>query len=482
MQRMFLFYNVIILFCTMLNAQKPSSQPSGFKVDAVYAWKINVSMSIPSDADGAIVLISKNVISSNLIDGSSYLKGQWIGNAKIAWMGKTGSNAISLKTLDANTKYYIAVYSYKGTSYLTSNPILTNVTTLGSNMGNYYQSITPYNSNFLSQLTALLFNHTMSSYQNFESILIPEFYEKDTVIGGVTMNYVRCDYSNYIQTYLPPFDFANIAIDFNREHILAKNWMNKRSIPNGDLIYYPEGADYHNLALAQGTRVNSKRSDDPLDDVVTVLYTFQDCKQGKNNLNQYCFQPKSDFKGNAARAMLGQMVCYNKSVNNEEWGFLKLGGMANLERQSVMKSWSKADPVDNYEIARHELVFSLQKNRNPFIDHPEWLDCIQFDTLQLLKSCQTNASLLNYSNDSWDVWFQNPVKNVLQIGYLSSSIDPIQIELYSLYGQCVISQTSTQSFLGKNSANIDLVSIQKGYYFLKLLQGGKKFYSKILIE
>ena len=45
--------------------------------------------------------------------------------------------------------------------------------------------------------------------------------------------------------------------------------------------------------------------------------------------------------------------------------------------ESLLRSWHAADPVDVYEMQRNDLVYSdWQKNRNPFIDHPEWVDQI----------------------------------------------------------------------------------------------------------
>ena len=42
-----------------------------------------------------------------------------------------------------------------------------------------------------------------------------------------------------------------------------------------------------------------------------------------------------------------------------------------------MIEWHKADPVDACEILRNNKVeSSVQKNRNPFVDHPEWVDVI----------------------------------------------------------------------------------------------------------
>jgi len=42
-------------------------------------------------------------------------------------------------------------------------------------------------------------------------------------------------------------------------------------------------------------------------------------------------------------------------------------------RVSVLLQWHTQDPVDNYERYRNSVIFGLQNNRNPFIDHPEFV-------------------------------------------------------------------------------------------------------------
>ncbi|UUE96985.1 endonuclease [Xanthomonas hortorum pv. pelargonii] len=39
---------------------------------------------------------------------------------------------------------------------------------------------------------------------------------------------------------------------------------------------------------------------------------------------------------------------------------------------STLLAWHQADPPDDAERARNQVVFSFQGNRNPFVDHPEW--------------------------------------------------------------------------------------------------------------
>jgi endonuclease I len=43
---------------------------------------------------------------------------------------------------------------------------------------------------------------------------------------------------------------------------------------------------------------------------------------------------------------------------------------------ATLLQWHAADPVDDRERLRNETVFNYQGNRNPFVDHPEWVSCL----------------------------------------------------------------------------------------------------------
>lgn len=43
---------------------------------------------------------------------------------------------------------------------------------------------------------------------------------------------------------------------------------------------------------------------------------------------------------------------------------------------SVLLQWHLQDPVDEFEMNRNNVIQEWQGNRNPFIDHPEWVKLI----------------------------------------------------------------------------------------------------------
>lgn len=50
--------------------------------------------------------------------------------------------------------------------------------------------------------------------------------------------------------------------------------------------------------------------------------------------------------------------------------------VAYMGLKSVLIQWHKDDPVDGYETRHNNTVYSFQGNRNPFVDHSEYVACV----------------------------------------------------------------------------------------------------------
>ena len=119
--------------------------------------------------------------------------------------------------------------------------------------------------------------------------------------------------------------------------------------------------------------------------------------------NSGSFEVWGHRKGDIARAVLYMAIRYEGGVhptNGQGEPDLELtddrskivitsASPAYMGLLSTLLAWHQADPVDNAERERNEVIYSFQGNRNPFIDHPEWANATLF-TSSKPASCQFN--------------------------------------------------------------------------------------------
>ncbi|KMO95478.1 endonuclease I family protein [Streptomyces roseus] len=157
------------------------------------------------------------------------------------------------------------------------------------------------------------------------------------------------------------------ANDWNREHVWAKS--------HGDFgTATGPGTDLHHLRPEDVT-VNSTRGNKDFDmggsPVAEAPGSFTDSDS---------FEPRDAVKGDVARMLLYMAVRYdggdgfaNLEVNDK----VDNGSAPAIGRISVLKQWNQQDPPDAFEQHRNQVIFDqFQHNRNPFIDHPEWVNSI----------------------------------------------------------------------------------------------------------
>jgi endonuclease I len=160
------------------------------------------------------------------------------------------------------------------------------------------------------------------------------------------------------ETMVAERDAAEAAAPFNCEHVVPQSWFDKREPMRGDL---------HHLFACE-VRCNSFRGNDAYFEFPeTRDSTRPECgRQGDNR-----FEPEQG-KGPVARAALYFLVRYPGLVQPDEMP---------ADRLDVLRAWHAAHPVGEYERHRNAAIHEAQGNRNPFIDHPEWVDEVEFATL-----------------------------------------------------------------------------------------------------
>lgn len=161
---------------------------------------------------------------------------------------------------------------------------------------------------------------------------------------------------------------------YNREHSFPKSWFNDASPMYSDLFHLYPTDGY----------VNGRRGNLPYGKVNSPTWTsLNGGKLGANSTPGYSsnvFEPIDEFKGDLARTYFYMVTCYQDKLS--AWTSCPILDLASNNgtypslAQWVLDlfiEWHTQDPVSQKEIDRNNTVYGKQGNRNPFIDHPEWV-------------------------------------------------------------------------------------------------------------
>jgi len=154
------------------------------------------------------------------------------------------------------------------------------------------------------------------------------------------------------------------------EHSFPKSWWGA----------YPNNAykDLFHLYPADAS-ANESKNNLPLGEV-TGIPGFDNgvTKVGSNGFEtaytDKCFEPADEYKGDFARSYfyissiyenLAPLMQSPMTYTNNTYPFWKPWAI------DLLLKWNKQDPVSAKELTRIEAVYTLQGNRNPFIDYPD---------------------------------------------------------------------------------------------------------------
>ena len=436
-------------------ATEPTAQPTNLTFLNVKSYTFNVSFddATPSP-EYYIVLKQKETDITDLpIDGTTYVKGDYIGSAQVIYIGS--ANTLKPNNIIANTSYYFKIFSFDGPegfeNYLTDNPLSSSVTTSDAMIGSYYDGISTSSPTFLQDLHNKIYPHTQIWYSLYDDDMINVFESRDTT-GGQKI--VTCVYTGDNYVYTQPFSWWSTG-EMSREHTLCQSWMPTNSETGFEDS--EEYSDLYNLFPTLYTNANAKRSNHPLGIVENVTYQYLDGKLGTDIDGNTVYEPRDEHKGDAARAMFYMCICYN-SVNDNVWN------LPSNQDQSILKTWNFQDTPDNWEIARNDYIYSLQNNRNPFIDSINFVNYIDFYSLGIKEN--------NLQNNNINV-YPNPSKDLINIK-ISDKIENIKI--YNFIGQIVFDE-----IINDNSVQINTSNYKPGIYFITIKIKNKLINKKIII-
>ncbi|MBV6494439.1 MAG: Extracellular ribonuclease [Turneriella sp.] len=88
------------------------------------------------------------------------------------------------------------------------------------------------------------------------------------------------------------------------------------------------------------------------------------------------FEPPANLKGDIARNYF--YIATRYYTEDGCWNSNEAVTRANINTwlENLLRTWHTADPVSQGERDRNDWIERIQGNRNPFIDHPEWVDKI----------------------------------------------------------------------------------------------------------
>lgn len=170
---------------------------------------------------------------------------------------------------------------------------------------------------------------------------------------------------------------------YNREHTFPKSWFNDASPMHNDGV----------MVMPTDKKVNNVRSNFPYGEVSSASYTSGNMSQlGSSSISipgysGSVFEPTDEYKGDIARIFFYMATRYENIIagweNNSTSSDAMLDGTSDKVYEDwvieMMLAWHLGDNISTKEENRNDDIETFQGNRNPFVDHPEWVSEIWGD-------------------------------------------------------------------------------------------------------
>lgn len=249
---------------------------------------------------------------------------------------------------------------------------------------------------------------------------------------------------------------------YNREHLWAQSWTNDDSKHKTDL---------HHVYPTDGY-VNNRRGNYAFGEVGNASWTSQNGgKLGSNIVSGYngtVFEPIDEYKGDIARALM--YVCVRYYQEDSGWTTSDMTNKSLIKdwAMTMLLRWHEEDPVDDKEINRNNAVYNIQRNRNPFVDYPDFAPMIWDPTWDGLEDQYLTTILVN-------VW-PNPTTSTINIK--GENLNAVY--MYNAMGQLVLTADLQNT---DNQSSIDVRGFNSGIYFMNIIsESGSSILKKVVVQ
>ncbi|TWT99846.1 Extracellular ribonuclease precursor [Botrimarina colliarenosi] len=277
----------------------------------------------------------------------------------------------------------------------------------------YYSSATGTGATLKSNLHDIIDGHTVYSYDSLRSILQVTDADPNNpgrmllVYDRTSLNVAAINPNGSI----PGWDSGN---SWNREH----TWPQSRGVGSSG----PDTSDMHHLRPSDNS-INSQRSN---------------ANFGGNYGNPYGYQGDYWYPGDAdagmiARAEFYMAVRYDGSDSSTTDLELSNGNPStssgSLGNLASLLDWHYRAAPDDFERRRNDIIFdSYQHNRNPFIDHPEYVWSLFVDQsndtrLSIAGTTALSSGVSTQSLDLGRVYVGGSAPSQVAIGLNKAGLD-----------------------------------------------------------
>lgn len=354
----------------------------------------STSANSPSTNINYLGIISTNsTLGANPVNGTVYNIGDNIGNGTVFFYDQ---NFLYKKTgLIANTTYYIYIFSARtactGQPFYSNTSLISSATTFNGGPGipgNYYDAA---NGLYCSNLKTALYNIIKPTVSDpnptYTGLWSAYSITDDRLNDGNNQTIVWDVYTDNPSGGECEFTFGLPYQDqgssgtiecqrYNREHSFPRAWFGGNVNPM-----------YSDMAIVYPTdkKVNSYRGNFPYGEVNNPTYTSNNgTKLGPNTFSsEYTgtsFEPIDEYKGDLARSTFYVATAYENLISgwqgnsnaNDVLNGTSYKCFDNWYLQ-LLYQWHQQDPVSSKEIDRNNDIYMIQGNRNPYIDHPEYV-------------------------------------------------------------------------------------------------------------